>query len=83
MRLDRIINSPGGGWTERSEGSPGVSGYHPPTPATPELEIDAPPSAVTTDKALDVRADGQVRALPSLVVRTSRLLFVAHETPAP
>ena len=30
----------GRGWTERSEGSPGVSGYRPPTPATPKSNAD-------------------------------------------
>ena len=32
----------GRGWTERSEGSPGVSGYRPPTPATLNLRFDKP-----------------------------------------
>ncbi len=30
----------GRGWTERSEGSPGGSGYRPPTPATRRLRCD-------------------------------------------
>ena len=30
----------GRGWTERSEGSPGVSDYRPPTPATQKLKCD-------------------------------------------
>ena len=35
-----VFGSGGRGWTERSEGSPGVSGYRPPTPATLLLSCD-------------------------------------------
>ena len=38
---DFCLDGSGGlGWTERSEGSSGVSGYRPPTPATRRLRFD-------------------------------------------
>ncbi len=36
-----LHGSGGRGWTERSEGSPGVSGWHPPTPATHQSIADS------------------------------------------
>ena len=42
VRQAQELGLGGRGWTERSEGSPGVSGDRPPTPATPKIELDAP-----------------------------------------
>jgi hypothetical protein len=40
LRQPCVDGSGGRGWTERSEGSPGVSGYRPPTPATHQSMAD-------------------------------------------
>ncbi len=40
LRQPCVDGSGGRGWTERSEGSPGVSGYRPPTPATHQAMAD-------------------------------------------
>jgi serine/threonine protein kinase/formylglycine-generating enzyme required for sulfatase activity len=59
--------SGGRGWTERSEGSPGVSGYRPPTPATHQSQS----SFIFTDLGAIAK-----RLLPPYVRYALLLLFV-------
>ena len=53
----------GRGWTERSEGSPGVSGYRPPTPATQKLRFDKAPGVAADANSKRAKLTGEIVAI--------------------